>query len=302
MIAMRNVRRGVRNHQRDVMLVQDMLNRECGSNLLVDGDYGGKSEAAVRSLQSNVLHVEPTGIVGQAEWMYLLSDIDVLELRMASDVVWSYDHINYGGKGSFTEQQTDKDIVVLHHTVSGRNAYNVSDYFSTKPYATHFIIGGDGTILQTAPLSWWAWHINMRADDKSISANHERMMARRSIGIEICCWGALNEKDGKLYNSAMQQVQHDNAIYYEQAYVGKHYYEKYTTEQVHAVKILLRALSQHGYYKHDKRDYNDRRWLETDKEAIAGKRGLVSHTNMRAYGSKSDIHPQPDMMQMLCEL
>lgn len=128
-------------------------------------------------------------------------------------------------------------------------------------------------------------------------------MAQRSIGIEICCWGALDEKDGKLYNSGGREVSPNDAVFYEKGYVGKRYYEKYTSEQVQAVKVLLRALRDGGYFvKPQGIDWMNPDWLKTNRDCIEGKRGLISHTNVRAYGSKSDIHPQEDMLRMLSEL
>jgi len=297
MIVERKIKRGSKNDTRDVMLVQHVL-----GGLAVDGDYGAKSEAKVRELQKE-LGLDVTGVVGDKEWIYLLEDYDELDLRLHHEVSWSYDHINFSDRKHkpFKEQKSKKDMAMLHHTVSGANPFAVSDYFSTKGFATQFILGGDGTIVQTAPLDWWCLHINVR-EDFPISREQEHRLAMRCIGIEICCWGALDERDGKLYNTYGGEVDMSSCIKYDEPFRGKVWFHKYTDKQIAALRVLLKALQSKGYLKKDVGVTYDRSWLDTINvpEVIEGKKGLVSHTHVRQ--TKSDIHPQPEMLAMLQEL
>ncbi len=296
-------------HKRMVMLIQHSIGELTDGKYkpVVDGDYGSATDAAVRGLQQ-MMSLPVNGIISHDEMSMILSLYDDLDMRSMPGVKWSYDHLNYNVK-QFTEETTVKKMVVLHHTVSGGNPFNVSQHFDDKGYATHYCIGSDGTILQTAPLAWWAYHINMRADNKHISKSHEMYMAQSSIGIEICCWGALKEdrngkpyreyKDSKTGHVVRVDMDEEMCIRYDTKWNGSHWFERYTPEQIEAVKVLLKALRDGGYFIPDKRDYMDWTWLRTDTAAIEGKRGLVSHTSLRKEGSKSDIHPQPEMLQML---
>lgn len=297
MIVERKVKRGSKNDTRDVMLLQTVL-----GGLSVDGDYGVKSEAKVRELQAQ-LGLDVNGVVGDKEWLALLQDYDDLDLRLHHTAKWSYDHINFNNSKfkPFREEKTKKDMVMLHHTVSGANAFAVADYFSTKTYATHFIVGGDGTIVQTAPLDWWGWHINVR-EDFSITAAQEKALAQRTIGIEVCCWGALDEKSGKLLNDYDREVDRDTCIKYDKPYRDNVWYHKYTDAQIEALRVLLKELRSRGYFKRDVGVVYDRAWLDTInvKEVIEGKRGLLSHTHVRK--TKSDMHPQPELLTMLQNL
>lgn len=287
-------------HKRMVMLIQSAIAELTDSKYkpIVDGDYGSATMSAVRGMQQ-ILGMPESGIMGHDEMRIVLSLYDDLELGAIDGAKWAYDHINYGDGKPFIEERGVKKMVVLHHTVSGGNPFSVSRYFSGKQYATHFVIGSDGTIVQTAPLSWWSWHINMRADNKSISKSHERYMAQSSIGIELCCWGALKEDGGKLYNSSGREMKEERCVRYSSKYNGSYWFERYTEQQIDATKVLLKALRDKGYFIPDRRDYMDLSWLQTEQAAIEGKRGLVSHTSLRKEGSKSDIHPQQEMLQML---
>jgi hypothetical protein len=293
------------SEKRLVSLIQKEL-QKAGHSITVDGDFGEKTALEVKKYQQE-MHLEPTGIVSEKTWFCLLEDYDELDFRANPNVRWAYEPITtpvHKGKLS------DKNIAFLHHTASGPDAMRIDDYFSDKGYGTTFSIGGDGLILQMCSLADWMYHINMTADFKfgkngSADQQHEDDLAKRSIGIEICCWGALDEKNGKLYNYTGGEMNPTNCIDYEQVYGqgwnfrGYRYFEKYTPQAIEATKQLLKALKAKGLWKKDKSVVIDERWSDYSYDATRGKRSLMSHSQVRA---KTDIHPQPEMLKMLNEL
>lgn len=291
--------------KRLVSLIQTELLKE-GFQVTVDGDFGDKTEVLVKKYQERLL-VPATGIVDEKTWYAMLEDYDELKLRANPLVKWMYDPLTtpvHKGKVS------DKNIVFLHHTASGPKAENIAQYFSDKKYGTTFSIGGDGLIVQMCSLSDYMYHINMTADFKfgergSADSTHEDDMAKRSIGIEVCCWGALDEKDGKLFNAVGAEMDRANCIDYEQVYGkgwnyrGYRYFEKYTPQALEALKQLLKTMKAKGLWKKDPNVIIDERWFEYNYDATRGKRSLMTHSQVRA---KTDMHPQPELIQILKDL
>lgn len=203
-----------------------------------------------------------------------------------------------------------KTQIVLHHTVSGpgikgdlatwiNNKYNVG---------TCIIIARDGTPYQLFSSKYWAYHLG--------AGDHNQ--DRRSIGIELDNWGWLKPGGGlKVFRYDHKVFQHfktkpkltstekfytvyGNAVdvpveYYPQGFRGHKYYEKYTNEQLQTVGELL--LLWRDRYKIPL-NYNPEMW-DVSKEAKWGKPGVWSHTSFRPAPQKTDVHPQPELIQML---
>ena len=202
-----------------------------------------------------------------------------------------------------------KEQILLHHTVSGPNIKgDVATWIKNKyRVGTCIIVARDGTPWQLFSSKYWAYHIGAGDHDQD----------RRSIGIEIDNWGGLTPGNGalkvfrhqnrfidrfrfkpKFTSSQKFYAAYGNAVdvpmkYYPEGYRGFNYYEKYTEEQIRTVGELL--LFWRDRYKIPL-NYSDTMW-HLSHRAKEGAPGVWSHTSFRT--DKSDVHPQPELIQML---
>lgn len=190
-------------------------------------------------------------------------------------------------EGQYIREKTEKNQIVLHHTASGRNPYAVINYWNQtrEKVATCVVIGGDGSIVQCFASEYWAGHIG----------NDE--YSRNSIGIEICSWGFLEKKGEKYISWAGVEVPANEVIEYQKNFKGKKYFQKYTQAQIDAVEKLLRYWNKkYGIPL----DYNEKDMWGISENAQNKVAGIYTHNSFLA--SKSDIHPQPEIIKMLKNL
>jgi hypothetical protein len=190
----------------------------------------------------------------------------------------------------FNRSKTKINQIVLHHTVSSPDAgEQIIKYWNSQKngVATHFVLAKDGTAYQAYDLDYWAYHLGLK-DNRNVKLN------KNSVGIEISNWGGLIKKGIKLYNVYKQEVK-DNGdiIYFQNGFRGYYYYQRYTKEQIGALRELILYIS-------DKYNvplsYNDDMWDYTEK-AMNGKPGIWTHVSYRK--DKSDCFPQDDLIGML---
>jgi len=195
-----------------------------------------------------------------------------------------------------------KNQIVLHHTVSGQGVDgDISWWRSTvERIATAIIIGWDGKIYQCFNSKYWGHHLG-------IHASNNRKLNEQSIGIEIDSWGGLVRRGKQWYpakwdaklnrnvaNTKAKPI--ENVQLYPDGYRGFYGFEKYTDEQIEAVRQLLVFFCE----KYDiPLDY-DSTMFNISEKALSGKSGIWSHTSFRT--DKSDIHPQPELIEMLKSL
>ena len=202
----------------------------------------------------------------------------------------------------YFKEQTTKNQIVLHHTVSGQGtAGDIAWWRQTADrVGTAIIVGFDGKIYQCFSTKYWAHHLGMKSPMNLI-------LNKSSIGIEIDSWGGLVELNGKWYpakwdtnlkknvpNVSVKPIQ--NVEKYPNGFKGYYGYEKYTDEQVEAVRKLL--VYWHGVYGIPL-TYNEDMWALSPK-AIKGTAGVWAHVSFRE--DKSDCHPAPNLIQMLKSL
>lgn len=201
----------------------------------------------------------------------------------------------------YYREQTPKKQIVLHHTVSGQGVDGDIAYWrqTADRIATAIIVGWDGKIYQCFSTQYWAHHIGSNSpNNKTLNMN--------SIGIEIDAWGGLvkdmDEKyypalwDGKKYIPNKKVASIKNVQVYDKPFREFMAFEKYTDAQIEAVRKLL-------IYWRDRYNiplaYNKEMWDYSTK-AIAGTAGVWTHVSFRT--SKSDCHPQPELINMLKSL
>lgn len=204
-------------------------------------------------------------------------------------------------ENQYVKESTDKKQIVLHHTVSGLGVDGDISWWrkTVERIGTAIIINWDGKIYQCFSSKYWAYHLG--AGNSNLD--------KHSIGIEIDSWGGLIRYNRQWYpakwdeklkqnvaNLNIKPIPEHNVQIYENGYRGFYGFEKYTDAQIEAVRKLLIFWGEK--YKIPL-DYNDDMFFYSSK-AINGKSGIWSHTSFRQ--DKSDVHPQPELIQMLKSL
>lgn len=191
----------------------------------------------------------------------------------------------------YYKEETPKQQIVIHHTVSGANAENIFIGWQQTPerVATALVIGGDGKIVQGFSSKFWAHHLGLKAANNTA-------LNKGSIGIEICNWGGLTFDGAKYKNAYGNIVPEGSIIKYPESFRSFSYFQKYSTAQIESLRQLLVFLCDK--YSIPK-TYNADMWDYSEK-AMAGTPGIYTHVSYRK--DKSDCHPQPELVAMLQSL
>lgn len=211
-------------------------------------------------------------------------------------------------ENKYFHEEHEKTQIVLHHTISGNNIEGDVSTWANGKYnvGVAIIIDRDGIPWQLFSSKKWAYHLG--------TGDHD--LDRHSIGIEIDNWGGLilgdgtNKQFGKnedgtprliytqfgkyyAYYGNMVNLLPNQIQYYSKGYRGYNYFEKYTNKQIETVGELLLFWRE----KYNIPLYHNPTIFNLSQEAIGGKPGVWTHTSYRK--DKSDIHPQPEILEML---
>lgn len=197
----------------------------------------------------------------------------------------------------YYKAEFEKKQIVLHHTVSGNNGTNDITYWKNTPerVATCVVVERDGEIIQCFSSKHWAHHLGVKVNvfTKLGLKPINEQLNKQSIGIEIDSWGGLTKVGDKFISAFKQEVPKENVIHYPNKFRGYEYFEKYTPQQIQAVEDLLIYWSK---LYNIPLDYDDS-IFDISKKALTGEKGLFTHCSYLL--EKSDIHPQPEMIEML---
>lgn len=283
----------------EVKMLQEFL------GLHADGDFGPKTDAAVKAYQKkNGLVVD--GIVGPKTWDEMgLATTDNTEHRIvtSNDLVIQQ---HYLPNGEYKVGPTNKEYLFLHHTAGWHKPFNVIDDWGRDKrgaVGTEFCLGGpsvkgdnfewDGVLAHAFPEGGYAWHLGV---------NGSQYMHTHSVGIEVCNFGYI--VDGKTYSGA---VAHESQIVtLDKAFRGYKTWHRYSNAQIETLRKFILYIAE--------RDNIDIRvglptWIkkkgaaafEFNNDAYYGKvKGLLTHTNTRK--DKFDMFPQQELLDMLVSL
>ena len=200
----------------------------------------------------------------------------------------------------YVPRVTEKNQIVLHHTVSPNNSVkgDIATWVNSKVrVATCMIIGGDGTPYQLFSSKFWAWHLGIKGSTFKKQGVPYQLLDDNAIGIEIDSAGGLKKRaDGEWYDVYGYKLNKSDVIEYPDGFRGWKGFQKYTEEQIKTLRELL--VFWHERYNIPL-DYNEDMW-DISVNALKGKPGVWSHTSYRK--DKSDIHPQPELIEMLKNL
>ncbi|MCS6795473.1 MAG: N-acetylmuramoyl-L-alanine amidase [Raineya sp.] len=190
-------------------------------------------------------------------------------------------------EGHYFKQVYPKNQIVWHHSAGWDNARGMYDWWRNDGVfhvATAVGITDDGTIFRGFEESYWAHHIGMK---------HLNNLARnqQSIAVEICNWGNLTEKNGKLYSWANVEIPKNKTI--ELNYKGYKFYEVYTDKEIESLKYwtLLNAM-RFGIPL----AYRENEMWQVSQKAIDGVAGIYTHNSFLSW--KTDVSPQPKLIAM----
>jgi N-acetyl-anhydromuramyl-L-alanine amidase AmpD len=197
---------------------------------------------------------------------------------------------------NYIHEEHPKNQVYLHHTAGGPSGEAVFRYWEKTPerVATCVSISNDGTIVQGYSSKYWGYHLGLQ---KSTFAKHNlpyKSLDRTSIGVEICNYGFLTEKNGKFVNYVGGIC--EDICELETPYKRHKYWQNYTDAQIESTRDLL--LLWRERYGIDL-TYNEDIWDVTPR-ALAGENGVFTHNSVRY--DKADIYPHPKMIEMLKSL
>lgn len=181
-----------------------------------------------------------------------------------------------------------KNQIVLHHTVSQTVNGTIQDWKNTpERVGVCMIVDRDGTMYQLYSSKFWAHHLGLKSAyiQKHNGTKTNVQLNQNSIGIEIMSWGGIGKEQGA-----------KNLITYPEGYRGFKTFERYTDAQIESVKNLLLYW---GERYNIPLDYNEDMW-DVSLNALNGKSGIWSHSSF--LDEKSDIAPQPNMVEMLKKL
>ena len=191
-----------------------------------------------------------------------------------------------------------KRQIFLHHTAGGPKASSVWNWWQNDKgrIATCIVIDHSGEITQGFSSRFWAYHLGLGNRHFGVHGLPYKNLDKTSIGIEICNWGQLTEKNGKFYSYVNSEIPADQVMELDTPYKGFKFWHNYTDAQIASVKELL--LFWNDAYGIPL-DYNEDIW-EVSTRALKGAKGVFTHNSVRR--DKVDVYPHPKLIEMLKEI
>lgn len=221
-------------------------------------------------------------------------------------------------KGEYYEEVVKKKTIYIHHTAGGnRPDWTIAGWNGDRSkkgerlrVATAYVLGGisttdndvkwDGVICKCFPEEKWAHHLGT-------TEVNNKQLNQESIGIEICNYGPITKSaNGMFLNYVNKLVPKEMVVELEKPYQGFYFYHKYSDKQIAALRELLLDLAarftidlKSGLQPLLNQNKGNAAFL-LNKDAIAGKPGVWTHTNVRK--DKFDCSPQNNLIAMIMSL
>jgi N-acetyl-anhydromuramyl-L-alanine amidase AmpD len=208
-------------------------------------------------------------------------------------------------ESQYFKEQHAKTQIFLHHTAGNPSASGVFDFWKTngERIATCVVVAGkssntvDGQIVQGFSSKFWAYHLGLKQDTFTKNGMAYKPLDKTSIGVEICNWGHVTKTARGWETYVGTLVPESEVVEYAEPFRGHSHYQRYTDAQIESVRQLL---AYWGKTYGIPVKYKGIEIFGVDKRALSGEAGVYTHCSVRY--DKSDIHPQPEMLQMLQSL
>jgi hypothetical protein len=269
----------------------------------VDGNFGPKTESAVKSYQKkNGLVAD--GIVGPKTWAHMgilnTDNAENIEVSKALEIKKHYMPV-----GTYFPGPVKKQWIFLHHTAGWENPYQVIDMWARDNrgnVATEFVLGGqsvrdgntkfDGELVQAFPEGGYGWH----------TGTGNSVMHRNSVAIEVCNMGQI--VNGRTYVNTPADL--NQIVKLAKPFRGFQFWHKYSDAQIETLKGWILFVAEN--YDIDPRvglvEYIKARGADgfdvLDLDRANKTPGMYSHTNV--LRGKVDMFPQQELIDMLLSL
>lgn len=171
--------------------------------------------------------------------------------------------------------------------------------------STPFIIGGyditsqsfkyNGQIYQFYPDHAWSWTSGVGGKKK------EKFI----VAIELCNYGYVYKKDSKWVTSYKNTIPEEQvydlreSTYPIKTFKGYTHYQKYFPEQIEALRKLLLYLMKKYNIKIEEGVYGTKEYWAYQSKAFDTDTSGIFHHIHSAKSGKWDMHPQPELIDML---
>jgi N-acetyl-anhydromuramyl-L-alanine amidase AmpD len=288
----------------DVVILQKVLTNN-GFPTTADSIFGKGTQANVIAFQKSK-GLTADGVVGPNTWKALGILENPISKSFSPIAKW------YPLKqGQYVSANNSPIGICLHHTVSAGSPYIVVDGWnldSRGTVGTHFVIGGvalngdnthDGTIVQCVDIKDIVYHLNTTRMGNTVT--HNQSANKLYIGIELCAYGCLTEKNGKYYtmDGANREVPKEYVEVLETPWRTFKYWHKYSPKQIEATVNLIKELNDKLNLGITKEVLKKEVLTICDlsPEANQFKRKLTSHSSFES--GKFDIYPSTDLLNAL---
>jgi len=288
------------NNER-VAEVQKLLSL-LGYDLVMDGDFGKKTERSVKAFQKRYGLIND-GIVGDET----LQALKAAQKRSSKEDKSSITEQEYSfeinrnhllSSKQYIKQVHKKNQLYLHFTAGSPSAKGVINYWggNAPRIATAYLIDGDrGGIFECFNPKYWSYHLGVKGTKGRLD--------KASIGIEICNYGPLKKKGNEFFawpnDFSSTKVDPSKVYTLQREFRGFYHYEAFTEDQIKATELLLEHLIKS--YNINIQSSFDYSWFDYDESVIKNKKdGIWSHTTVRK--DKCDLYPDHRIIEMLNRL
>lgn len=196
----------------------------------------------------------------------------------------------------------EKKQIYLHHT--GGSSMNGSiNRCVTKseeiglPFGVSVFIDRNGDICCTFPVHCSAFHLGLESRHLTApNALSHRTITDLSIGIEMCTWGHLNYKNGRLFTYTGQEFV-GQYVRLDAPYRGLSWFEAYSDAQLDSLGEILLYLN--GLFGIPLKIGNVDRIFNVCPQAVQGVSGIYGHGSVRPAPEKFDVFPCPKLISLL---
>jgi N-acetyl-anhydromuramyl-L-alanine amidase AmpD len=281
---------------KEVSRIQTMLSK-IGYDLISDGIFGKMTLNAVKKFQrENNLTID--GVVGENTLKKLESYQNNNKADESLEIHCFDADISCAlYEGQYVKEKYKKTQIYIHFTAGSSSAKNaIHGWNSDEPrIATAYIIDGDnGKIYQTFNPDYFAYHLGVSGTSGK--------MDKCSIGIEICAFGHLKEKNGKFYawpNDWNKEIKEENVYKLKDEFRGYKYFYSISNKQYECLEDLLCFLIEK--YNIKVQNNFDKSWFDYKPELIKSMDdGIWTHVNVRK--DKTDMYPDHRLLELLNRL